>query len=100
MKLESLYQTPIETIHQAFVQPKDQGGTIGSFSDVFSQTIAGMNAQEQKANNLMLDVVQGKSEQTHLAMIELEEASFQMGVAVKVRDGAIGMINHVMSGQI
>ncbi|GAB6772121.1 hypothetical protein bcgnr5414_55790 [Bacillus cereus] len=100
MKLNPIYNSPIESIHKNFLNGSKQTEGTNDFGDVFRNGLNALNNQELKGENMMQEVLQGKSEQTHQALIEMEETSYKFGVAVKVRDKVIEMINQVQSGQI
>ncbi len=100
MKLNPIYNSPIESVHQSFLAGSKKTEGTNDFGDVFRNGLSALNNQELKGQNMMQEVLQGKSEQTHQALIAMEETSYKFGVAVKVRDKVIEMINQVQSGQI
>lgn len=64
------------------------------------EMVANMNTQQVEANNHMSQVILGKSEDTHGALIALEKASMQMQLATKVRDELIQGYNKLINIQI
>lgn len=79
--------------------PKEKTQSKGGFDQVFD-VINGMNQDQVQANQLMSDVILGKSEDTHGALIALEKASMQMQLATKVRDELIQGYNKLINIQI
>lgn len=79
-------------------QPENSPKT-GGFDQVLN-VIQGMNNTQVGANQLMSDVILGKSEDSHGALIALEKASVQMDLAVKVRDELIQGYNKLINIQI
>lgn len=71
----------------------------GDFDSVL-KAIEHTNQTQVSANQLMSDVILGKSEDTHGAMIALEKASIQMELMVKVRDQLTEGINKLINIQI
>lgn len=71
----------------------------GGFDSVW-ELVANMNTQQVQANNHMSQVILGKSEDTHGALIALEKASMQMQLATKVRDELIQGYNKLINIQI
>lgn len=77
----------------------EQKSTTGSFDQLLN-VIESANETQTSANALMSDVILGKSEDTHGAMIALEKASIQMELMVKVRDQLTEGYNKLINIQI
>lgn len=71
-------------------------GDFGKVFDIVSEA----NQNQHQANKMMSDVLLGKSEDTHGALIALEKVSIQMELMVKVRDELIQGYNKLMNIQI
>lgn len=96
MNIESVGQslTP-----QSLSSPTETKNQNGGF-DALLNVVEGMNAQQVGANSLMSDVILGKSEDTHGALIALEKAGLQMQLATKIRDELTQGYNKLINIQI
>lgn len=63
-------------------------------------TILNMNKEQVESTNLMTDVLNGKSEDTHGALIAAEKANTKMQLAVKIRDELIQTYEKMINIQI
>ena len=81
------------------LENQEEQTSSGNF-DQLMNVIQGVNDTQVSANNLMSDVVLGKSEDTHGALIALEKASIQMQLMTKVRDELIEGYNKLINIQI
>lgn len=64
------------------------------------QTVTEMTHQQVSSKMLMADVLAGRSENTHGALIELEKAELQMNLATVVRDKTAQAYNQIINMQI
>ena len=98
INLESI-QMPSTFLTMNSQATDDNTTTSGGF-DVLFNVIQGVNDKQVSANNLMSDVILGKSEDTHGALIALEKASIQMQLMTKVRDELTEGYNKLINIQI
>lgn len=63
-------------------------------------TILNMNKEQVESTNLMTDVLNGKSEDIHGALIAAEKANTKMQLAVKIRDELIQTYEKMINIQI
>lgn len=64
---------------------KVEENTPSAFEKLWD-TVEGLNNKQIEANTKIQDVLLGKSDDTHGALIALEKAEIQMQLAVSVRD--------------
>lgn len=82
------------------VESKGQQTPVSNGFDFVFESIQNMNQTQVDANALMTDVLLGKSDDTHGALIALEKASIQMQLMVKVRDQLTESYNKLINIQI
>ena len=90
--IDDIFQT---YLNNQIEEEKNAPKTEGIF-----ETLKTMNHEQVNANNLMTDVITGKSEDTHGALIALEQATTKMEIAVKVRDEVIQSYDKLINIQI
>lgn len=98
LNLESI-QMPSTLMMPTNSQTQEENTSSGGF-DRLLNVIEGVNNDQVAANDLMSDVILGKSEDTHGAIIALEKASIQMELMVKVRDQLTEAYNKLINIQI
>lgn len=64
------------------------------------EAVKNMSDQQIQAKMQMADVLMGRSENTHGALIELEKAELQMNLATVVRDKTAQAYNQLINMQI
>jgi flagellar hook-basal body complex protein FliE len=88
-----------QSVSSPFFPSTESKVADGGF-DKLMNFVEKMNDNQVGANSLMSDVILGKSDDTHGAMIALEKAGIQMQLATKVRDELIQGYNKLINIQI
>lgn len=71
-----------------------------SFSEKLWQALEEVNNLQKAADQAILDVVLGKEENLHRAIIALEEANLALGLTVQVRNKVIEAYQEIMRMQV
>jgi flagellar hook-basal body complex protein FliE len=74
--------------------------TEDTMFDRMFDTVKEINSTQVQANTKMEDVISGKSEDSHGALIGLEKADIQMQLAVTVRDKLLQGYQQIINMQI
>jgi len=79
---------------------ENQKTAQGSLFDKMLDTVMNMNENQVKANTKMQDVIMGRSDDSHGALIALEKSELQMQLAVTTRDKLIQGYQQIINMQI
>ncbi|WP_369018097.1 flagellar hook-basal body complex protein FliE [Thermatribacter velox] len=71
-----------------------------SFSELVGGFLEGVNALQKEADQAIQDVVLGKEENLHQAMIALEKANLALELTVQVRNKVVEAYQEIMRMQV
>jgi flagellar hook-basal body complex protein FliE len=80
--------------------PADQAGASGSFGNVVTNALQGVENTQDTANSLAVQAATGDLTDVHNYTIAATEASLQTELTVAVRDRAVEAFNQIMAMQI
>jgi flagellar hook-basal body complex protein FliE len=84
----------------AATQPAAGTQSSGSFSNVLSDMVGDVNAQQNAASDAVNGLLSGKNVSLHQAMISMEEASVSFQMMVEVRNKLLDSYQELMRMQV
>ncbi len=92
--------SPIELkVNQALSLEEKQEVNSGMFEQILN-SFSAMEKTQVEAKTQMADVLMGRSEDSHGALIALQKAELQMSFASSVRDKVVQGVNQLLNMQI
>lgn len=79
---------------------KKAGKSERSFSELVGGFLEGVNSLQKEADQAIQDVVLGKEENLHQAMIALEKANVALELTVQVRNKVVEAYQEIMRMQV
>ncbi|MGF7535622.1 flagellar hook-basal body complex protein FliE [Bacillus mexicanus] len=92
---------PVELkVDQALNMGSNEKSANSTMFEQILDSISSMENTQVQAKTDMADVLSGKSDDSHGALIELQQAELQMSFAASVRDKVVQGVNQLFNMQI
>lgn len=82
------------------VSPRKSNKNEKSFSELVGGFLEGVNSLQKEADQAIQEVVLGKEENLHQAMIALEKANLALELTVQVRNKVVEAYQEIMRMQV
>ena len=93
--------TPLKPLQNNNAVQNNVSGTAGAdFSSMLQKAITNLENTQQEANQAVLDLVTGNTEDFHTPVLAMEKASLTMGLAVNIRNKVLEAYHEIMRMQI